>query len=329
MVNTASRVSFFRLALMSMLISLCIANPRTATAGTKRIAVLDFDDASLAQQPLQAADPVAMIMALRGMAAPEKEKSKVGQNVSNLLVTELVKDGTFRVVERSQLQNILKEQKLADSGALDPSDAAKAGKVLGVNAVVMGSVTQFTVDSQKHGMFGIGVTTNTAKVSLTARLIDASTGEVIFVAEGSGEEENSGVSVGDIYKSSNQNFQNSLLGTATQKALVGILDQIKDQAPKFKESVLTGAVAYYDEKDKSCILDFGKGSGIEKGQKLFVLKVVKEIKSPSTGEVIKRITDSIAEVEVTDVDSGSCTAKCVSGKCAEIKEKDIVKNSRT
>ncbi|GER92375.1 hypothetical protein A45J_0090 [hot springs metagenome] len=309
---SASMVTFF----------LIFSFLQRAEAGVKRIAVLDFEDSSVTTSQTQ-----QVIVTQGGVMSQQMERGKVGRAVSDMLITEFVKDGTFKVIERNQLEKILSEQKLSISGVIDPSDAAKLGKVLGVSAVIVGSVTQFGVDRQTIGLFGIGIKKSTAKVAINARMIDTSSGEIFFAAEGSGEEEASGVDVGGYINVDSASFANSILGVATKKALKDIVKQIREQSAKLKESVITAYVAMCDIKANTFIIDSGKESGIENDQTLYVIKVLKEVKSPKTGEVIKRITDVIAELKITEVDKTSATATCVSGKCDIIKEGDMVSTS--
>ena len=293
-----------------------------AEAGVKRIAVLDFEDSSVTTSQTQ-----QVVVTQGGVMSQQVERGKVGRAVSDMLITEFVKDGTFKVIERNQLEKILSEQKLSISGVVDPSDVAKLGKVLGVSAVIVGSVTQFGVDRQTIGFFGIGIKKSTAKVAINARMIDTSSGEIFFAAEGAGDEEASGVDVGGYINVDSASFANSILGVATKKALKDVVKQIKEQSAKLKESTINAYVALCDIKTNTFIIDIGKESGIENDQTLYVIKVLKEVKSPKTGEVIKRITDAIAELKITEIDKTSATATCVSGKCNIIKEGDMVSTS--
>src|SRR3954462_786744 len=61
----------------------------------------------------------------------------------DVFVTERVKSGKFRVVEREQLQALMEEKHLSLSGDVDPSTAVKIGKLLGVNYLLTGSVTEY------------------------------------------------------------------------------------------------------------------------------------------------------------------------------------------
>lgn len=298
-----------------------------ADAGAKKIAVLDFEDAAVSAQN-QAKNPLYVIMALKGQPLPQNDRGKIGRAVADMLVTELVKDSTFKVIERNQLEKILSEQKLSISGVADPSEVAKLGKILGVSAVITGSVTQFSTDQSTTGILGIGVKTITAKVAVNARMIDTTTGEILVAVQGSGEESKSGVKVGDLINVDYSEFENSLMGIATKKAIEDIIKQVKEQSAKLKESSINAAVAYVDLPNKTIIFDAGKDQGVEKDQMFYVIKIVKEIKSPTTGEIIKRIMDVVAEFKVTEVDKLSATAVFVSGGFENIKEGDKISSSK-
>lgn len=314
--------SFVVLALVTLV-------SRPAEAGAKRIAVLDFDDTASASQTFSADNPMAAMMAMAGrmqQGQQQVQQGGIGASVASILTTELVKDGTYKVIERSQLQSILKEQDLSTSGVVDAKNAAKLGKVLGVSALITGTVTEYNVSTRTSGIMGIGKKTTIGKVALNARMIDTTSGEILFAADGSGEEYATGVAVGGYYNTDTTGSGNTLLGKATKKALENIMPQVIAHASKLKEGNVSGQVAYYDNAAKCCYLDLGKESGVEKDQTLYVTRVIREIKSPTTGEVIKRISEKVAELKIREVEKASSTAICIAGKCDDIKEKDLVSN---
>lgn len=65
-----------------------------------------------------------------------------GQIVSDLLLNELSSKGWYTVIERQSIQKILDEQKLGLSGIIDDKTAAALGKALGVEALILGSVSK-------------------------------------------------------------------------------------------------------------------------------------------------------------------------------------------
>ena len=51
----------------------------------------------------------------------------VGKGIADLLVTDLVKDGTFSIIERKALDKVMAEQNFSNSNRADPTSAAKLG----------------------------------------------------------------------------------------------------------------------------------------------------------------------------------------------------------
>jgi TolB-like protein len=73
----------------------------------------------------------------------EHATANMGEIVSEWLITALVKEGRFDVVERRLLKKIMEEQKLVMSGIVDEGSATQLGKLLGVKAIISGSVMRF------------------------------------------------------------------------------------------------------------------------------------------------------------------------------------------
>jgi curli biogenesis system outer membrane secretion channel CsgG len=89
----------------------------------------------------------------------------LGTYIAEELITGLVQLGSFDVVERQLLDKLLGEQKIEQTGAIDPATAKKVGKILGVDAIVTGSITDLTTF-----------------MAVNCRLIDTSTGAVFGAA---------------------------------------------------------------------------------------------------------------------------------------------------
>jgi curli biogenesis system outer membrane secretion channel CsgG len=124
----------------------------------------------------------------------------------DVFVTELVKSGRFRVIEREALEALMQEKNLSLSGDVDPSTAVRAGRLLGVDYILTGAVTEYgttssSVDTPSGGIGGrwvpgVSVGKNSFVAAMNARLIDTETGEIVWADEGRGEEGNSRVRVG-------------------------------------------------------------------------------------------------------------------------------------
>jgi curli biogenesis system outer membrane secretion channel CsgG len=113
----------------------------------------------------------------------------------DVFVTELVKSGKFRVVEREQLEALMKEKGLTLSGDVDPSTAIRVGKLLGVNYLLTGAVTEYGNTNVGGGGGGVFAGKKKFVAALNARLIDTSTGEIAWADEASQEEASIKVSV--------------------------------------------------------------------------------------------------------------------------------------
>lgn len=115
--------------------------------------------------------------------------------IQDVFVTELVKSGKFRVIDRERLNTLLQEQNLSSSGRIDPSSLVRVGKLIGVDYFLVGSVTEYGKENKGGGGFGISVRKSKFTGAANARLIDAETGEIIWADEGRAEESNSKVRV--------------------------------------------------------------------------------------------------------------------------------------
>jgi TolB-like protein len=82
--------------------------------------------------------------------------------VQDKMITSLYSLQRFKIIERSQIEKVLHEQKLGMTGAIDQTKAVKVGKLIGVDAILIGSVST--------GERGSG---------MDARLIDTENGTII------------------------------------------------------------------------------------------------------------------------------------------------------
>lgn len=124
-------------ARLAHLLFLAFAGQIASARTPDRVAVLPFTARSLDQESLE--------------------------GIVSALNSNILQLGTVRVMERSQIESILREQSLQQSGACDQSECAvEVGKLLSVDRIVIGSISR------------IG-----NALSVSARLVDVSTGEVV------------------------------------------------------------------------------------------------------------------------------------------------------
>jgi len=304
--------------------------PPGATGRRPRIAVLDFDYATVQ----------TWSSALFGTNVD------IGKGIVDMLVTDLVKDGTYSIIERKALDKIMAEQNFSNSDRADPSSAAKIGKLLGVDAIIEGSITEFGNETKKTGLGGIGGnwhgmgvggfghSNSKANVAITARIINIDTGEIMAVADGKGQSSRSSTNLlgggaggggfgGGAADFGTSNFQSTIIGEATKNAVDQLSANLVSDASRVgvRTVVVEGLVAAVD--GGQVILNVGGNAGVKVGDTLEVLRVTREIKDPTTGNVLRRLTTTVGTVRATDVDAVSSICTPVSG--TDFKAGDRVK----
>lgn len=181
---------------------------------------------------------------------PERPEVKL-TGIADLIVDELVNDGSFRVIERKRLDAILAEQDFSNSDRADPSAAqvARIGKALGVKSLIVGSITKFGLETKnvgvdagawgggKFGLGRVGTSKGRANVAITARIIDTSTAEIMASAKGDGTSKRSGLLLGGggggggagavgAVDMSSSDFQDTILGEATEAAVKAVVEKL-------------------------------------------------------------------------------------------------------
>jgi TolB-like protein len=71
---------------------------------------------------------------------PGAKNTSLGAMIAEMFTTEVVNNDSFKIVEREQLNKVLGELRIGQSGVLDTTDAQKLGKILGAGAIIAGSV---------------------------------------------------------------------------------------------------------------------------------------------------------------------------------------------
>lgn len=127
------------------------------------------------------------------------------------MTTLLDQSDRFKVIERAQLDQLLKEQNL--EGIVRPGEMAKQGQVRGVDYLLLGKVTNLRVKKEKKGnSFGVGQlgglvnlggaavsnsdTVITTECGVDIRLVDPTTGEMLTTSSSEFKKTDSASSMG-------------------------------------------------------------------------------------------------------------------------------------
>lgn len=115
--------------------------------------------------------------------------------IQDVFVTELVKSGKFSVIDRERLDALMREKNLSLSGSVDPATAVRAGKLLGVEYFLVGSITEYGADEAGGSGFGVSVKRKKFTAAANARIINTETGEILWADEARAEEKSGKVRV--------------------------------------------------------------------------------------------------------------------------------------
>ena len=99
----------------------------------------------------------------------DEQMGVLRKGLAQMLISDLAAVDAVRIVERDRLQQLLDEQKLGQSGKIDPATAARVGKLLGARYMVMG------------GYFDL-----LGALRADARLVEVETGKIVHSAGANG-----------------------------------------------------------------------------------------------------------------------------------------------
>ncbi|NOZ21419.1 MAG: hypothetical protein GXP25_10060 [Planctomycetes bacterium] len=269
---------------------------------------------SMAQKKIR----LAVASFVSGCANLPKE-SNVGQGVADMIITELFKVKQFEIIERNRLDRIMAEKNLAQTDLVEPGAAATAAKLLNCDAIVVGSITEYSVATKTKNLIIGSETRNTYTVRLQFRIVDAATGRTRLTASAFGQVEKKGGSL-DVGRLANRwspvglgrvgektTGNNAFMGEASEKAVKQIVEKIQYAFPPEGYVIkIDGGTVY---------IDLGKSAAIHKGDKFKVIQIGEAIKHPVTGKLIQGENKEIGLLVVTAV-VGDELSKCniVSGQ---------------
>jgi curli biogenesis system outer membrane secretion channel CsgG len=263
---------------------------------------------------------------MTGVQAIFGTQQNIGQGIQAMLVKRVSQDGKYTVVERRKVANIMKEQDFAASNRVKQGTGARVGQIRGANLTLMGDIVVFGRDDRKTsaggGVFvggaggGAGGYKGDAKavVVLDYRIVDTETSEVVASGEARGESKRTskgfgagmfagGVGVGGGFNMTSSNFAETIIGEATMDAVdklsVDINMRNLNGGAEGRENDLDARVA--DVSGNSITINAGTAAGLAPGQTFTIYHKGKEIKDPTTGEVLDVQTTPIGQLTITVV----------------------------
>ncbi|MSR06294.1 MAG: hypothetical protein EXR93_04375 [Gemmatimonadetes bacterium] len=202
--------------------------------------------------------------------------------------------------------------------------------MLGVDAVITGAITQFGRDDKKVGIGGAGIgplrigglgkSSAKATVKIDARIVDVTTGEILQVAEGTGESARGGVlvggavgKVGGAVNMSSSNFSATIIGEATRKAVDDLTRTVVEASSRIVARKVEISALVADASGSEATISVGSSAGVKKGASYDVVRPGREIKDPATGRVIRRVTTPVGTITITEVGADFAVGQVTGG----------------
>jgi len=216
---------------------------------------------------------------------------RLGQGISDVLATELAKTNLFLLLEREKLTVLLDEQSLAETGIISEQTAPAYGKLLGANAVITGSVTQFGVRTETHDIILTSGKKQIATCAVDLRIVDVNTGSITWAGSGQGEAVRSYTAILGSGKAGG--YDEALEGEAFRAAIVSVMENMVvalNSMPWFCTVAKVSGDKIY--------INAGRKSNLNVGTELVFYEVGEAIVDPTTGLEIGREETRIGTGEV-------------------------------
>jgi len=201
----------------------------------------------------------------------DKDNDPVGKQALDILSTKLASTNKFILLERQDMDKILDELKLAGN---------EGYQKIGADYLIIGSVTEFGRKNVGDVNAFSRSKTQTVEAGVSIRLVDVSTGQIIYSEEAKGEAETTNKTVMGLGERTDYDatLSDKAISAAISKLVENIINNCMDRP--WKSYFLT-----YD--DNGIIISGGKSQGLKVGDVYEVVEKGKSVKNPQTGMMIE------------------------------------------
>ena len=195
----------------------------------------------------------------------DADQDPLGKQASDMLMNRLVSSNKFLVFERQDLAKLQKEQAML-----------KQANLVGVDTLVLGSVTEFGRSTNGKSGFLSATKVQTARAKVEIRLADARTGHVFFTATGTGEASTESGEVAGFGSKANYD------GTLNDRAIGAAISDVQNALmAKLEERPWRTDILKSD--GKQLYISGGMRQGLKPGDLVSVMKPGDVIRSQQSG----------------------------------------------
>lgn len=211
----------------------------------------------------------------------DRENDPMGKQALDILSSKLAASGKFLLLERSDLETLLEESNKSDNAAA----------TLGADYMIIGSITEYgRKNTGKNKVFS-SEKTQTVEAAVAIRLVDVSTGLIIYSDEAKGAAELTTKTTMGL--GGQASFDATLSDKAISEAIGQLVENIINKCTNAPWK--TYFLAY--EPD-AILIAGGHSQGIKEGMTFAIKTKGKKVKNPQTGIIITLPGKKIGEVKV-------------------------------
>lgn len=212
----------------------------------------------------------------------DKENDPIGKQALDILSAKLVASGKFILLEREGLEQIEDELEMSGKEAL---------KKVGADFLIIGSVTQFGRKNVGDVNAFSRTKSQTVEAGVSLRLVDVSTGQVIYSEEALGEASTTNKTV--MGYGERTGYDASLSDKAISAAISKLTENVINNC---LEKPWRSYFLNYDED--GILISGGKSQGLEIGDWFEVVQKGKEVENPQTGMIMELPGKVVGKVKV-------------------------------
>ncbi|MCF0177431.1 MAG: penicillin-binding protein activator LpoB [Bacteroidales bacterium] len=213
----------------------------------------------------------------------DKKNDPMAKQALDLLSAKLGATKKFILLERSDLQQILEEAN---------RNGTSAQQAIGADYMIIGSITEFGRKTTGQNKVFTSSKTQTVDATVSIRIIDVLTGQIIFSDEGKGTAEVTSKStfVGTGGQAGyDATLSDKAIGAAIDQLVENIYNKLKDK--KWRSFILSN-------DEDGIIIAGGTSQGLKPGMDLVLKTKGKEVKNPQTGINITLPGKEVAQLKV-------------------------------
>lgn len=212
----------------------------------------------------------------------DKANDPIAKQAIDILSTKLAASNKFILFERNDMDKIIEEMKI---GNMD-----NAQKV-GADYLIVGSVTEFGRKNVGDVNVFSNSKTQVVQAGVSLRLVDVSTGQIIYSEEAKGEAETTSKTVMGLGERVDYDatLSDKAISAALSKLVENVINNCMDRPWK----------SYFLAYDENAILiSGGKSQGIKVGDLYEVMEKGKSVKNPQTGMMIELPGKAVGKIKI-------------------------------